>query len=437
MTEIDQGQGPGRKCPVIGTDYRIDRPIFWNYQSLNEVREQAPIVWNTSAKGFWMINRYEEAKEALRMDDVFSNAKVNAFDPDMQLRLLPQTLNGDQHRKFRALLNPWFSPGAVKRLDPLSRTRCAGLVSDVRPLGGCDFVTDFAILYPTEIFLTLIGLPVSDGPAFLKWVEAIFGGFHSVDPAAADRAVADVTAYFEAAVEDRQKSPRDPATDFVSYMLQAELDGQRLPHEDIVTTCLTIMLAGLDTTRSALSYIWNHLAAHDDVRRRMRRNRVRRSSHGRFLRLYSLLIQDGRLVTRDIEFHGCPMRAGDMISVGIISANRDPRKFDRPDEFFPERGSTRTSCSGSGPAAAWACIWAAGNWLSPSRNGIHGYRTTGCKRAPSSQSAAASCRSRASMSGTCSPGRRHAALAAGLPGAQRTGLGRPDCGRRRRHDPHL
>ncbi len=347
MTEIDHSRDSG--CPVIDTDYRVDRPIFWNYNSLNAVREQAPITYNTSAKGFWMINRYEEAKEALRMDDVFSNAKVNAFDPDMELRLLPQTLNGDRHRQFRALLNPWFSPGAVKRMDPVSRTRCASLVEDVAPRGGCDFVSDFAILYPTEVFLTLIGLPVQDGPTFLKWVEAIFGGFHNVDQTSADQAAADVTDYFKAAVEDRQKAPRDPATDFVSYMLQADLDGQPVPHEDVVTTCLTIMLAGLDTTRSALSYIWNHLADDDDVRHRMTDPEFANRAIEEFLRLYSLLIQDGRLVTQDVEFHGCPMKKDDMISVGIISANRDPRKFDRADEFFPDRGVNPHIAFGLGP----------------------------------------------------------------------------------------
>ena len=347
MTDVSESTERG--CPVVATDFRADRPIFWKYEQINASRELAPITWNTSAKGFWMINRYEEAKEALRMDDVFSNRKVNAFDPDMELRLLPQNLNGDEHRRFRSLLNPWFSPGAVKRMDPLSRRRCASLVEEVAPRGACDFVTDFAILYPTEIFLSLIGLPVEDGPAFLEWVEAIFGGFHSVDQERADRAAAEVTSYFEAAVEDLQKAPRDPNTDFVTYMLQAEVDGHPLPREDVVTTCLTIMLAGLDTTRSALSYIWNHLAAHDEVRARILDPEYADRALEEFLRLYSLLIQDGRLVTRDVEFHGCPMKAGDMISVGIISANRDPRKFERADEFFPERGVNPHIAFGIGP----------------------------------------------------------------------------------------
>jgi len=348
MTEPTPARPTGG-CPVTDVDYRTDRPLFWNYESLNTVREEGAVLWNSSGQGYWMVNRYEEVKEAFRMTDVFTNYRVNAFDPAMELRLLPQNLTGDEHRKFRALLNPWFSPGAVKRMDPLSSSRCASLIEEVRPRGACDFVADFGILYPTEIFLSLVGLPVEDGPAFVDWVEAIFGGFFDLDRTAADVAAADVSAYFEAAVQDREKSPRDPETDFVTYMLGARVDDQPVPREDVVTTCLTIMLAGLDTTRSALGYIWHHLATHEEDRRRILDGDFAPRAIEEFLRLYSLLIQDGRYVAEDVDFHGCPMKKGDMVSLGIIAANRDPRKFEHPDDFFVERGVNPHIAFGLGP----------------------------------------------------------------------------------------
>jgi cytochrome P450 len=349
MTEPTEAEGTG-SCPVIDIDYRVDRPLFWHFESLNGVREQAPVTWNASAKGFWMVNRYDEVKEALRMADVFTNQKVNAFDPDMELRLLPQTLNGEEHLKFRSLLNPWFSPGAVKRLDPLSQSRSVALIEAMIPRGSCDFVADFGILYPTEIFLSAIGLPVEDGPTFVGWVEAIFGGFFDLDRTAADQAAGAVTEYFEATVAARERSPRDPDTDFVTYLLGATIDGKALPRQDVVTICLTIMLAGLDTTRSALGYIWHHLATHEVDRQRLLGDaHLVPGAIDEFLRLYSLLIQDGRYVAQDVEFHGCPMKKGDMVSLGIISANRDPRKFERPDEFVIDRGPNPHIAFGLGP----------------------------------------------------------------------------------------
>jgi cytochrome P450 len=224
------------------------------------------------------------------------------------------------------------------------------LIEEMVERGSCDFVADFGILYPTEIFLSAIGLPVEDGATFVGWVEAIFGGFFDLDRSAADQAAAAVTEYFEAAVADREKSPRDPDTDFVSFLLGATIDGAPLPREDAVTICLTIMLAGLDTTRSALGYIFHHLATHDADRHRLLADpEVLPRAIEEFLRLYSLLIQDGRYVAEDVEFHGCPMTKGDMVSLGIVSANRDPRKFERADEFVMDRAPNPHIAFGLGP----------------------------------------------------------------------------------------
>lgn len=98
-------------CPVNHTDYRLDRPAFWHYGSLNADRERAPILWNDSTRdGFWMIQRYDHVLEALNTPEVFSNRQVNAFDKSMTLRLLPQNLDGAPHRRLRALLSPFFNP---------------------------------------------------------------------------------------------------------------------------------------------------------------------------------------------------------------------------------------------------------------------------------------------------------------------------------------
>jgi len=338
-----------RGFPVSTVDLRPDRPIFETYRELEAISQQGPIVWNTTGEGFWMLNSYDLVKEAFRMDDVFTNRKVNAFDPGMELRLLPNSLVGQEHKNWRALINPWFSPGGVRRMESVSRARCTTLIDELLPKGSCDFIAEFGILYPTEIFLTFVGLPVEDGPKFVAWNEAIFGGFFDVDQSAAAAAATAVAKYFEEVVADRQRSPRDPETDFATYLLQARIDGEPIAPEDVVTCCSTIMLAGLDTTRSALGFILQHLATHDEDRVRILDPVFADRAVDEFLRLYSLLIQDGRYIAQDVEFHGCPMKEGEMLSLGIISANRDPAKFEHADEFFPERGPNPHIAFGLGP----------------------------------------------------------------------------------------
>lgn len=331
-------------CPIIDIDYREPRPAFGHYESLNEVREMAPILYNrTPFNGYWMVTRYDLVKEALQRSDVFSNKIVSALgDPGKHLYLIPQNLDGQAHVDVRHVINPWFSPGSIRRLEPLARERAIAMIDDLRKRGSCDLAVDFAMLYATEMFLAILGLPVEDGAMMLPLVETVFRGFFGGDPDEQAVAADQIKKYFEDAVADRVENPRDVGTDLVSFLLQTTLGDKPVPHEDILTLCLTIMLAGLDTTRSALGYIFHHLATHDDDRQLLIDYPEKiPDAVEEFLRLYSLVVQDGRYVAEDIDFHGCPMKKGDIVWLGLAQANRDPRNFDRPDEFVIDREFTK------------------------------------------------------------------------------------------------
>jgi cytochrome P450 len=330
-------------CPLVEIDYRHPRPAFWHYESLNAVREQAPFVWNTVPQGFWMLSRYDQVRDALQRPEAFTSDILSPLgDPDVKTPLLPQHLNGDEHRMFRHVLNPWFSPGSVQRIEPLARERCRALLDELVPRGRCDLATDFAMIFPTEIFLALLGLPVEDGDVLLPFVEGMFRGFFGGDPAEMAAVIAEIEAYHDAAIAEREARPGDVTTDFITHLLTAKVGGAPLPREDIVTLCLTLMAAGLDTTRSALGYIFHHLATHPDDRALLRRQPERiPEAVEEFLRLYGLIIQDGRYVVQDIDFHGCPMREGDIVWLGLAAANRDPRQFEHPDEFVLGRRHNR------------------------------------------------------------------------------------------------
>jgi len=339
MAETDESRGG---CPVVHTDYRPDRTAFTTYPVLNAERELAPAVWNDSTEhGFLMVGRYDDVTALLKEHDTLVNDNVNAFDPNMETPLLPNSLNPPEHTQLRKVLNPFFSPTAVKRLEPLARERATALVAELAPHGKVDLVSEFAIIYPTELFLALLGLPTEDGKLFLPWVEAIFGGFFACTPeelkASAD-AAEQIMAYFAEAVDERQNAMRDPETDLVSRLLVATIDGEPLSRQDVLTVCMTLMVAGLDTTRSALGYIFHHLATHEADRQRMvTEPELWPKFIEEAVRLYSLVIQDGRQVKVDREVLGCPMKAGEMVWLGLAQANRDPRKFPNPDEFDMDR----------------------------------------------------------------------------------------------------
>jgi cytochrome P450 len=186
------------------------------------------------------------------------------------------------------------------------------------------------------MFLFTIGLPVEDGAMFTEWVEALFLGFFGgPDPTPAATAI---NGYFSAAIAERKANPGDPELDFVSRLLRPEVVGEWLTEADLLLVCLTLMTAGLDTTRAALGYIFQHLAGDDELRHRLTAHpELWPRAVEEFMRLYPLVIQDGRLVMTDIDFHGLSLKKGDVLWLGIGSANRDPRKFPNPDVFDMDR----------------------------------------------------------------------------------------------------
>jgi cytochrome P450 len=340
------------QCPVSHADHTVSTDAYGHYAVLDSDRERSRFLFNdTTEDGFWMIQRYDDVVAGFQNHGVFTNDVTSAMRPSRAAALLPQMLNGEEHAKLRRVLNPFFSPAAVRRMDEFATARAIELIEELRPTGSCDFVTEFAIRYPTDVFLRLLGLPVGDGEFFLPWSETLFAGLLGGDLDEAMAARAKIFDYFEQAVNERRSAPRDPRTDLVSRLVEATIDGEPISQSDILTICMTLMLAGLDTTRSALGYIYADLARNEDHRRLVTENpQAVPEVVEEFLRLYPLVFQAGRYVGSDTDFEGLSMERGDIVWLGIGSANRDPRKFERPEEFIPGRaGGHQHLAFGAGP----------------------------------------------------------------------------------------
>jgi cytochrome P450 len=337
--------------PIVSTDFTRERSIGWNHHQLDELREVAPFAWNDSTYGFWMIHRYDHVREAMATPELFSNARTSALgDPRVKPRLLPQNLDGAEHMAYRHVLNPWFSPAAIVRSEPAVRRRAGEIIEVIAPRGRCDLAAELAMELPTEAFLGHLGLPTSDGPMLLPLVEAMFRGFFGGDPDELATTVEAIKDYFRGHLEGRRRELRDPDTDFLSYLLTADVGPAPLAGEDAVTLAFTIMLAGLDTTRSSLGFMFHHLGGHPEHRRWLVEVPADiPTAVEEFVRVYSLLLQAGRVVVEDVDFHGCPLRAGDIVWLGLASANRDPRQFEDAAEFVPRRAVNRHLGFGAGP----------------------------------------------------------------------------------------
>ena len=332
-------------------------PAGEHWKELDALREQHRFFWNTYGSGYWVLTRYDDIKEASHQPDIFSNHSIVATDPEPAYRFLPSFLDPPQHVKYRRLLNGWFAPAAVQKMAPEITRHARETIEPLVAAGHTDFCATFGDQYPVKAFLLSIGLDTSDADFFVSCVRRMSGAITGLEEDVAQMMAAwgEVAAYWTDKVADRHARPLDPDVDIVSHLCRGKVDGAPLPDADIIDLMVTLTLGSLDTLKSQLGWCFYHLTTHPDDRRRLiAEPELIPSAVEEFLRAYPI-VPMARKVTRDIDFHGCPMRKGDMVMLTYPSATRDPREF--PDagkvilDRFPNRhmafGVSEHRCLGS------------------------------------------------------------------------------------------
>jgi cytochrome P450 len=308
----------------------------------------------------WTLMRYEDVHEALRRPEVFSSRSVlhvyqgpKLIDPaeaDAVRGMIPEELDPPEHTKYRQLLTPLFAPQAIETLEPMIRSWCGELIDGFVATGHCDLNRDFARQYPTMIFLRLMGLPKGGVGDFL---DTVHDRIRDLAQMGLSEAQSMSGAYMMAmgeymnAVLDERRAERQE--DIVSYLLDIEIDGRPLDDGELQQICTLLYAAGLDTVAGQLGYMFLHLTAHPEHRRLVAGQPERIPAFvEETLRVYSI-VTTNRIVTRDVEFAGCPMKAGDRVLLSIPAADRDPLEFPGADVFDIDRASNRHLAFAAGP----------------------------------------------------------------------------------------
>jgi cytochrome P450 len=321
-------------------DFSRIRQAGSHWQWADQLREDSPLYFNTYAQGYWIFTRHDAVRDMYKNPQIFSSESITPWEPEPIYRFVPTQIDEPDHITYRRIVNAWFSPRAVDRAQPEIRGICRALVQKVAPAGGCDFVADFALRYPTAMFLRFIGLDTADTDQFVAWVEDFFGGF-SGDPAGLEpmaRALDGIRQYWITVLDQRRGEPAPRDGDLASHLMHARFSGSPLTDAEILDMLTVLVLAGLDTTRGQLGYLFRHLATHPDDRAALIADpRLIPSAVEESLRFYTIIFGDGRKVTRDVEFHGARLKKGDMVYGLVSGANRDPRAYERAGEFILDR----------------------------------------------------------------------------------------------------
>ncbi len=344
------------KPPVVdfATDFDHTDPAWVNdpYPIWEDLRQRCPVAHTDRFGGAWFPATHAGVSTIAKDTENFTSRAVIMEEGRPGEDALPApigvappiTSDPPFHQMARKLILPAFAPGVINKLEPQIRQLCRDLL---QRFGGDEEVNaswDYARLIPPNVIREMLGFPEEDTDRFIDIVHMIT---EAVDESEEKRLedFAPIEEYFVAQMEDHQEHPRD---DLTSYLLNVELDGNKLAPEHVFGTMVLILVAGIDTTWGAIGASLWHLAHHpEDLERLVNEPDLMPVAVEEFLRFYAPVTM-ARLVKEDMEYLGCPMKEYDWILLGFPAANRDPVAFKDADQFIIDRAENRHVAFGLG-----------------------------------------------------------------------------------------
>jgi hypothetical protein len=339
------------------TDYDIFDPRYVNdpFRIWDTLRESCPIAHTTRWGGSWLPTTYEDVTNIARDIETFPSGggiavippttnDPNAGPPQLlPYGVPPISADPPLHTWTRRLILPWMSPQKSASYEPMTRELCNRLIDGFIATGRADLAADYAQQIPVRVIAHILGVPTDMSDTFTGWVRDVLE--FAYDAERRQRGTMGVIQFFIDALAERRENPGD---DLISELLHTRIDGEPIEDSIIIGMCALMLIAGVDTTWSAIgSSIW-HLAAHPEDRRRLvAEPELMPTAIEEFLRAYSPVTMARRLL-EDVEYKGCPMKAGERVLMNFPGANRDPEVFDRPDEVILDRAINRHVAFGAG-----------------------------------------------------------------------------------------
>jgi cytochrome P450 len=299
--------------------------------------------------------RYEDVTAIAHDVEHFSSVKVAVIPgeedeetgdvqgPNLEYGLPPISVDPPMHTWTRRLLLPWFSHKRVDSYVGLTRELCAGLLDGFAALGHADAAADYSQQIPVRVIARILGVPAAMSDTFTGWVRDVLE--FADEQERRHHGATELLNFFVEELEHRRHAPGD---DLLSELLHTEVEGKPVDDGIILGMAALVLIAGVDTTWSAIgSSLW-HLATHPSDRARLvAEPELMATAVEELLRAYAPVTM-AREVTGDIEYAGCPMKAGDKVLMNFPAANRDPEAFDHPDDVLLDRAHNRHVAFGSG-----------------------------------------------------------------------------------------
>jgi len=321
------------------------------------IRSQCPVAHTPAWGGFYVVTTYEQMREVILDDERFSSRRtVEGVDPSCPIGItippapigtIPIDLDPPDHRPYRHLLDPDFSPRAAEGWRPFVVDAVTACIDEIVEAGRGDIVYDLANPIPALLTCRIMGLPLEDWQYYAEPMhESVYTPPGTPEAEAVHGKVEVMFGKLMEAVADRRKEPRD---DLITKLVQAEVEGAPIGDDVMLQMLFLVLVGGVDTTTSLIANGLRWLSQHPDVRDRLQEDpELLPTAREEMLRYFTPTQGLARTVTRDTELAGVPLKVGDRVFMSFAAANRDPAQFTEPDEVQVDRMPNRHASFGLG-----------------------------------------------------------------------------------------
>jgi len=299
-------------------------------------------IWFDKENNAWVLSRFEDIRRVFKDPETFSS---NADAPGSTLMLPLLMDDPPRHTKLRALVNRAFTTRALKDMEQGVAALARHMVAQLDASAPVDIAEALTIPLPIRVIADLMGIPAERAAEFKRWSDAVTLTTEMSEEARM-KDIMELFAFFQAMIPERRAKPGE---DLVSRLVTAEVDGDVLSDEDIVGFAILLLIAGNETTTNLLSNLLHYLSTHPQDWERLRADQALiDAAIEEILRFDSPVQYVDRKATRDVEFHGQVIRAGERVSLLMGSANRDENEYEHPDQFRLDRGRSLHHTFGHG-----------------------------------------------------------------------------------------
>jgi len=322
------------------------------YLITSDVHERLPRVFFTTdwsplyPKGAWVVTRYEDIRNVYQTDELYSTKDAANFHALVgeTFPMIPLAIDPPEHGKYRILLNPWFSPKAIKELEAKITAITNDLIDQFADKGEADAAYDYGRIYPVLVFLDLMGFPRDKLEEFLTWEYAILHSFGDVEKVRFG--IGSAIKYLRGFIEETK---RNPANNLTSHIVHGQVEGRPLTEDEIIGMVTFLWLGGLDTVAATTSLMFRRLALEPHLQTQLRENpALIPSAIEEFMRVQPL-VNSIRHVIKDHEIHGAQVKTDDKIICFNVAGNFDAAEFERPREVVLDRSPNRHFTLSGGP----------------------------------------------------------------------------------------